>query len=76
MIEWIGNLLQKLADFFTSLWEFLKGMIEDIVTLVKLLKDWLAQIPSLFDWLPSTLLTLVILGIGVVVLYKILGREG
>lgn len=76
MFEWIGNILQSIADFFTAVWEFVKMLVEDIVQLVTLLKDWLAAVPDLFDFLPSQLVTLIVLGIGVVVLYKILGREG
>jgi len=76
MIEFISNILQKIGDFFTAIWEFIKMLVDDIVQLVTLLKDWLSQIPELFSWLPASLLALVVLGIGVVVLYKILGREG
>lgn len=65
-----------IADAVTALFEFLFSLIADLVYLVQLTGKFLLQIPSYFAWLPGELLALIILIFTIVVLYKVLGREG
>lgn len=65
----IGNVIQ-------TAFKFLFSTIQDIVYVVKLTSKCLVRIPSYFSWLPSELLTIVVALFGIVVVYKILGREG
>lgn len=74
MIEFIKNAIQSISNFFTTVWEIITSLIDDIIYVVKLLASIVAQIPSLFSWLPPAVLALFILAIGLVVVYKVLGR--
>lgn len=75
--------MQTLIDFFksftdivSSLVDFVIGLFEDLVYMIKLLGQVVLNIPVYFSWLPAEVLALVVVLIGVVVVYKILGREG
>lgn len=67
--------IKSIATGFTSLLDFLFGVIEDLVYVVKILGDAILSIPTYLGWLPEVFLTVVITIFGIVVIYKILGRE-
>lgn len=75
--------MQTLIDFFksftdivSSLVDFVIGLFEDLVYMIKLLGQVVLNIPVYFSWLPGEVLALIVVLIGIVVVYKILGREG
>lgn len=70
-------------DFFQMIWNVLSSVIdwfiqllEDLFYMIKLLVQFLVNIPSYFSWLPSGVITIIVTIFGIVVIYKILGREG
>lgn len=76
-------MLQSIADFFTgmieiikSLIDFVVGIVEDLVYVVTLCGTFIIQLPDYFTWLPSVVVSLIITTFGIVVIYKVLGREG
>lgn len=76
MLETIKNFFLGLVNVITSLIDFVIGFVEDIVYVVKLCASFVAKIPSLFSWLPSGVLAMIVLTFSVVVIYKVMGREG
>lgn len=76
MLSTIKDFIVGIGDALLSAWDFLVGLIEDIVYVIEITGKALAQIPSIFSWLPIELLGLLVLAIGVVVVYKVTGREG
>lgn len=75
-MQGILDFLQGIADGFTSVIDFIISMFEDLVYVVQLTGKFLASIPDYFSWLPSGVLALLVTIFGIVVVYKILGREG
>lgn len=70
---------EMLKSFFQTVGEliaYIFGLIDDTVYVIKLLGKVVIKLPDLFSWLPSQVVALLILTITVVVLYKVLGREG
>lgn len=67
--EGIGNAIMGVIDF-------LIGFIEDIVYIVKITGEFVLQIPQYLGWLPAPVLTIIVVVFGVVVIYKVMGREG
>lgn len=67
--EGIGNSIVSVIDFVI-------GLFEDLIFMIKLLGQVVLNIPSYFSWLPGEVLALIVIAIGVVVIYKVLGREG
>lgn len=72
-----------LLDFFTGFadlavgaFEFLLGIIRDIVYIVQLTAKAVAAIPGYLALLPTPVVSLLMTIFAVVVIYKILGREG
>lgn len=67
--EGIGTAISAVIDFVIS-------FFQDIVYLIKLTGRFLAQLPSYFAWLPAPIVTLLLSIFAVVVIYKVIGREG
>lgn len=76
MLGKIKNVIVGFVGVVTSLVDFIIGFVEDCVHVVKLCAEFVLKIPTLFSWLPAEALALVVLIFGVVVVYKVLGREG
>lgn len=72
----IINLLKGFINGVTSVVNFVISMIEDIVYVVKLTAEMVLEIPSYFSWMPPAVLAIIVTIFGVVVVYKVLGREG
>lgn len=75
--------MDALLEFFrgigtaiTSIFDFVIGLFQDLIYMIKLLGQVVFNIPSYFSWLPAGVLSLIVVVIGIVVIYKILGREG
>lgn len=76
MLETIKNFFLSFSNIVSSLVDFVVGFIEDIVYVVKLCASFVAKIPLLFSWLPAPALAIIIIIFSVVVIYKVMGREG
>lgn len=75
--------MQALVDFFVTIgdsinlaFEFVFSFFRDVVYIIKVTGQFLSMIPLYFSWLPSTLLSSLVVLFGIVVIYKIVGREG
>lgn len=76
MLDVMKNFFLSIGSVITGLVDFVIGFIGDIVYIVKLCGSFLAKIPGLFSWLPAEVLTILLITFSVVVIYKIMGREG
>lgn len=72
----IINILKSIGDFFATVAEFIVKLFEDLVYIVKLLGETVAKLPELLGFFPSSVLAILVLALAVVVIYKVLGREG
>lgn len=75
--------MQVILDFFSGLIEiiiapvkFLISFIGDIVYVIQLTGNFVVNIPNYFGWLPSAYVSIIISIFSVVVIYKVIGREG
>lgn len=75
--------MNALLDFFkgigetiTTVVDFVIGLFEDLIYMIKLLGQVVLNIPAYFSWLPGELIGIFLILISIVVIYKILGREG
>lgn len=74
--------MQIIVDFFTAIGDiitfvidFVISLFEDIVFVVQLCAQFLANIGSYFSWLPAEAISLVTVMITVIIIYRIAGRE-
>lgn len=72
----IISFFSGIADGALALVEFMLSMVEDVLFVVQLTGEFFTKIPSFFDWLPADVVAIIVSLFGVVVIYKILGREG
>lgn len=72
----ILDFLKGIGDLLVSAFQIVMDFFGDVVYVIQLTGKFFAQIPEYFSWLPAEILTVVILIFTVVVLYKVLGREG
>ena len=67
--EGIGNAIISIFDFVIS-------FFADLIYVIQLLGKVVLSIPGYFGWMPSSISSLLITLFAIVVIYKILGREG
>lgn len=73
------DILEEILDFFDlcgDVIDFAIQMIEDSVYVIDLCASFVAKVPSYFSWLPSAAVSMIVTIFGIVVVYKVLGREG
>lgn len=75
--------MQALLDFFSTLGSIITGLVDfvistikDIVFVIEVTSSVMLRIPQYFAWLPSALLSTLTVVFSIVVIYKIVGREG
>lgn len=76
MLRLLKDFFLGMANMITSLVDIVISFVEDIVYVVKLCTTFVLKIPTLFSWLPSEAIAIIVIIFGVVVVYKIMGREG
>lgn len=72
IIDWLKNI----GEMFSSVFDFVIGIVEDLAYVAGLLVDFVTQIPDYFSWLPAEVLAVIVTIFAIVVIYKLLGREG
>lgn len=68
--------LKGIAQAITSAIDFLFGLIEDLFYMVKLLGQFILDIHNYLSWLPAGITAIFLTIFSIVVIYKIIGREG
>lgn len=76
MLESILSAIESVVGFIDTIWQFIQDFTSDTFEMIKLVGDTVSKIPSYLSWLPPQIITPLIVLFGVVVIYKILGREG
>ncbi len=76
MLTTLKEYIVGIGELFVSIYEFVLDFFSDVVYVIKLTANFVASIPSYFSWLPAPVLALVVSIFAVVVIYKVLGREG
>lgn len=71
----IISFFQSIGDGIKAAISFLVDLVSDLVYTVKLITQMVAELPNLFGWLPAGLITILLTLFGIVVIYKILGRD-
>lgn len=72
LVELVGNVLSLLGGLFSVICK----IFEFIAFLFDLVIKFVVSIPDFFFWLPTEITVLLVSIFSVVVVYKILGREG
>lgn len=70
------SFFQGIGNAITSAFDFVVSLISDIVYMIQLTGKFLVQLPRYFSWLPPQISALLLVLFAIVVIYKILGREG
>lgn len=65
-----------IGDAIVSAFDFVISFFSDLIYTIQLLGKVVLSIPNYISWLPSPVVTLLLTLFSIVVIYKILGREG
>jgi len=76
MLQQILNVVKSIGDLVVGLVKFIPKLLTDFIMVIDLVVGAVAQLPTMFVVFPSVISALLISVFGVVVVYKILGREG
>lgn len=71
----IFEFFEKIGSFFNTVINLVVTVFEDIIFVMKLMFDTLSNFSMYVSWLPSAVISVVITGITVVVIYKVVGRD-
>lgn len=71
----IIEFFEGLSNIVSTVVNFVVTLFTDFVFVLKLIFTTVTNIAGYFYWLPSTLITLLLTGISVVVIYKVIGRD-
>lgn len=72
MLDLLSNIVDLLVDFFSAV----SGLLYDLFMVMGKVKKAVTFIPDLFSWLPDEVGVILISTFTVVIVYKVLGREG
>lgn len=76
MLSSIKEYIVSIGEFFSSIFDFVLDFFSDIAYVIKLTGEFVLGIPDYFSWLPPEAVALIVSIFGIVVIYKVLGREG
>lgn len=65
-----------LGNAIVSVFDFVISFFSDLIYVIQLLGKVVLSIPGYFSWLPGSISALLVTLFAIVVIYKILGREG
>ena len=75
--------MQAIIDFFNTVGSIISTVINfvvklfsDLIMMLQLLAKFIVNIPGYLGWLPSSVVAVIATIFTIVVIYKILGREG
>lgn len=68
--------LKGIGNAITSVIDFVISFFSDLAYVVQVVTQTVISIPSYFSWLPSAAVAIIVTIFGIVVIYKIMGREG
>ncbi len=71
----IINFFSGIVDTIKAVIDFVVGLFEDLVYVIKLLGEFVLEIPNYFSWLPPAALAVILVVFSIVVIYKVLGRS-
>lgn len=75
-MDGIIQFLKTIGDAIVAAFDFLVDLIADLIYVIQLLGKVVLQLPGFFSWLPGEAVSLLLILFSIVIIYKILGREG
>ena len=72
----IIEFFEGITDAITSVFDWFAGFLSDTVYFVELIGEVVASVPDYFSWLPEEALVALGVLLAVIVVCRILGREG
>lgn len=72
----IVNFFEGIGDVILAVVEFVVSFFSDLVWIINTLLWAVGEIPSLLSWIPAEILAILTVTLSVVMIYKIMGREG
>lgn len=70
------NFFETIGDIIVSLVEFVISFFSDVVWIIETLVWAVGQFPVFLGWIPGPIQAVILITLSVVVIYKIMGREG
>lgn len=75
MLETIKNGILTIVDFFTTVFDYVVGFIQDTIDFITRLPNAVEEVIDLVgDFLPPSVLAIFVSLLGVVVILRVLGR--
>lgn len=70
------NFFEGIGDVIIAVVDFIISFFSDLVWIINTLVWAVGQIPNFLGWIPGEILAIITVSLSVVMIYKIMGREG
>lgn len=75
-VKSIVSMLRNLFDVIGSVVDFVVSFFSDLVSMIKLIGEVVVKIPDYLTYIfPASFISVVVLALSIVVIYKVLGRD-
>lgn len=78
MLSGIFDILTTITEFFKTVWDFVCTLFDDLAYIVQLLSSFMTTLFSpggVLSIFPASVLVLLSTSLGIVVVYKVMGRD-
>jgi len=75
MLQGIFDLLKSIGEFFSNIVNFVIRLVQDLIYVVELMGQVIIKIPDYIGFLPSAVISVFLVALTVIVVYKIIGRD-
>ena len=72
----IVKFFSSLGDVISAFFDYLITCFSELISVIEYSLHSLDQIPIAFSWLPTDVVNIIFVIFGIVIVYKIAGREG
>lgn len=72
----VANFFSSVGDLLVSLGQWFIDTLLDLWYAISMMIDFSLMLPQVFAWLPASAVLVMTMTFAIVVIYKILGREG
>lgn len=70
------DLVQQLFEILSLVWDFVWGLIQDLIYIATLLPKIIIGIPGMLEaFIPSSVVSIFVILISITVIYRVMGRD-
>lgn len=70
----MGAILKSIVESFISVTKLILHVVSELPLMIELTTSFTADVPKYLNWLPASALSVIIITIAIIIVYKFFGR--